>query len=90
MTNTLKTAKKEICSFYEEDIFKPCLTKQLLNMFNFGVHGLYSTHFPSACHRAFLYPKVLLFIYSQTRSSVPVANKLMNSLMKKWLRLLIQ
>ena len=29
-------------------------------------------------------------IYSQTRSSVPVANKLMNSLMEKWFRLLIQ
>ena len=28
--------------------------------------------------------------YSQTRSSVPVTNKLMNSLMKKWFRLLIQ
>ena len=28
--------------------------------------------------------------YSQTRSSVPVANKLMNSLMEKWFRLLIQ
>ena len=28
--------------------------------------------------------------YSQTRSSVPVTSKLMNSLMKKWFRLLIQ
>ena len=33
---------------------------------------------------------VQLVIYSQTRSSVPVANKLMNSLMEKWFRLLIQ
>ena len=39
MANTLKTAEKEISSFYEGDNFKPCLTKQLLNMFNFGVRG---------------------------------------------------
>ena len=29
MANTLKTAEKEISSFYEEDNFEPCLTKQL-------------------------------------------------------------
>ena len=29
MANTLKTAEKEISSFYEEDNFEPCLTNQL-------------------------------------------------------------
>ena len=29
MVNTLKTAEKEISSFYEEDNFEPCLTNQL-------------------------------------------------------------
>ena len=29
MANTLKTAEKEISSFYEEDNFEPGLTKQL-------------------------------------------------------------
>ena len=32
----------------------------------------------------------LFFFYSQTRSSVPVANELMNSFTEKWFRLLIQ
>ena len=30
------------------------------------------------------------YIYSQTRSSVPVANELMNSFTEKWFRLLIE
>ena len=33
---------------------------------------------------------VVFYNYSQTRSSVPVANELMNSFTEKWFRLLIQ
>ena len=57
MANTLKTAEEEISSFYEEDNFKPCLTKPLLNMFNFGVHGVVVHSLPLGLSESFLVPK---------------------------------
>ena len=41
-------------------------------------------------HKVLLLIQRFLSSYSQTRSSVPVANELMNSITEKWFRLLIQ
>ena len=35
--------QKSVSSFYEEDNFEPCLTKQLLTMFKLGVNGAIDT-----------------------------------------------
>ena len=42
------------------------------------------------CQAAVLALRIFQHRYSQTRSSVPVANELMNSFTEKWFRLLIQ
>ena len=51
--------KTSVSSFYEENNFKPCLTKQLLNMFNLWCersinHTFYETIFK---------PKSFIYIY---------------------------
>ena len=66
IANTLKTAEKEISNFYEADNFKPCLTKLLLNMFNFGVHGAVVHSLPLGLSESFLAPKGTTFHLNPT------------------------
>ena len=66
IANTLKTAEKEISSFFEGDNFKPCLTKLLLNMFNFGVHGAVVHSLPLGLSESFLPPKGTTFHLNPT------------------------
>ena len=66
MANTLKTAEKEISSFYEGENFKPCLTKQLSNMFNFGVHGAVVHSLPLGLPESLLVPKGTTFHLNPT------------------------
>ena len=88
MANTLKTAEKEISSFYEEDNFKPCLTKQLLNMFNFGVHGAVVHSLPLGLLESFLVPKGTTFHLNPTSKNGHIRGlgmkSILNTLCRYW------